>query len=72
MKYSYKDILAGTLVRFRGMIQDMLNPQYYCTSNRIYNSETQETIICNGKYRSSVLNEVRIIQSFVYCSPTFS
>lgn len=61
MEYPHEDVPPGTLVRFRAMIQDMLNPQYYSVSSRIYNSVTEETTISKGKYHSNVLNPVRII-----------
>lgn len=51
----------GTLVRFKGMIQDMLNPEYYSKTFSIFNSVTNETKICHGKYHNSIINQVRII-----------
>jgi len=72
MEHPHEDVPPGTLVRFRAMIQDMLNPQYYSASIRIYNSGTKETTVSKGKYRSNVLNPVRIIifkenfVSFIY------
>jgi len=61
MKNPHENVPLGTLVRFRGMVQDMLNPQYYNTSSKIYNSATGETTVFKGKYRSNVLNEVRMM-----------
>lgn len=43
------------------MIQDMLNPEYYCKSFSIYNTVTKETKVCQGKYQSTVMSEVKII-----------
>jgi hypothetical protein len=51
----------GTLVRFKGMIQDMLNPEYYSKTFSIINSATNETKLCQGKYHSTVINQVRVI-----------
>jgi len=61
VEHPHEDVPPGTLVRFRAMIQDMLNPQYYSASSRIYNSVTKETTISKGKYHSNVLKPVRII-----------
>lgn len=51
----------GTLVRFKGMVQDMLNPEYYSKTFSIFNSVTNETKVCQGKYQNFMLNQVRII-----------
>lgn len=40
----------GCLVRFRGMIQDMHNPEFYFEQYEIYNSETNEVKLKSGKY----------------------
>lgn len=51
---------VGTLVRFKGMIQDMLNPEYFAKDFKVTNLVTNETRICQGKYHTAVINEVRI------------
>lgn len=38
------------LVRFRGMIQDMHEPEYYLEKFEVRNEDTQETSIRIGKY----------------------
>ncbi|XP_061715583.1 mini-chromosome maintenance complex-binding protein [Cydia pomonella] len=43
----------GTLVRFRGMIQDMHNPEFYFEQFEVYNSETNEVRSKSGKYRDT-------------------
>lgn len=43
------------------MIQDMLNPEYYCKHFSILNTVTNETKVCQGKYQSTVINQVRTI-----------
>lgn len=48
----------GTLVRFKAMIQDMLNPEFFAKNFTIINSVTNETRFCQGKYHSTVINEV--------------
>lgn len=51
----------GTLVRFKGMIQDMLNPEYYSKTYSVINSTTNETKLCHGKYHNTVIPQVRTI-----------
>lgn len=46
----------GTFVRFKGMIQDMLNPEYYSSSFKIINSENDEFTLHQAKYHSSTKN----------------
>lgn len=48
----------GTLVRFKGMVQDMLNPEYYSKNFSIFNSETDESKVSQEK-SNSVVNQVR-------------
>lgn len=50
----------GTLVRFKAMIQDMLNPEYFAKTFTVFNSVTNETKICQGKYHTTGINEVRM------------
>ncbi|XP_050431820.1 mini-chromosome maintenance complex-binding protein [Adelges cooleyi] len=45
---------VGTLVRFKGMIQDMLNPDYYSKTFSVVNSLTNETKVYQGKFSSAV------------------
>lgn len=54
----------GTLVRFKGMVQDILNPEYYSKTFTIFNSVTNETKICQGKYHNSIINKVRMKINF--------
>uniref|UniRef100_A0A2S2P4D9 Mini-chromosome maintenance complex-binding protein n=1 Tax=Schizaphis graminum TaxID=13262 RepID=A0A2S2P4D9_SCHGA len=49
-------IALGSFVRFKGMIQDMLNPEYYSSSFTIINSENEELASCRAKYHSSTKN----------------
>ncbi|XP_050528406.1 mini-chromosome maintenance complex-binding protein [Daktulosphaira vitifoliae] len=46
----------GSLVRFKGMIQDMLNPEYYSKTFSISNSMTNETRVFQGKFHCSISN----------------
>lgn len=43
----------GSLVRFRGMIQDMFNPEMYFKQLEITNSLTNEVTTKSGKYRDN-------------------
>ncbi|CAH0398600.1 unnamed protein product [Chilo suppressalis] len=43
----------GTLVRFRGMVQDMHNPEFYFEQFEIYNTITNEVKVKSGKYRDT-------------------
>ncbi|CAB3259595.1 unnamed protein product [Arctia plantaginis] len=43
----------GTLARFRGMIQDMHNPEFYFEQFEVYNSVTNEVKNKTGKYRDT-------------------
>ncbi|XP_025208008.1 mini-chromosome maintenance complex-binding protein [Melanaphis sacchari] len=49
-------IALGSFVRFKGMIQDMLNPEYYSSSFKIINSENEELISRKAKYHGSTKN----------------
>ncbi|CAH2040006.1 unnamed protein product, partial [Iphiclides podalirius] len=40
----------GKLVRFRGMVQDMHNPEFYFEKFEVYNTATNEVTIKSGKY----------------------
>lgn len=48
--YASHNLPDGSLVRFRGMIQDMHNPEFYFEQYEIYNSETNEVKLKSGKY----------------------
>lgn len=50
----------GSLVRFKGMIQDMLNPEYYSKTFSVSNSATNETRVFQGKFHCSINNLVCI------------
>lgn len=43
----------GTLVRFRGMVQDMHNPEFYFEEFEVYNSTTNECKIKSGKFKDT-------------------
>ncbi|GBP15443.1 Mini-chromosome maintenance complex-binding protein [Eumeta japonica] len=43
----------NSMVRFRGMIQDMRNPEFYFESFEVYNTLTNEVKIKSGKYRDT-------------------
>lgn len=43
----------GHLVRFRGTIQDMHNPEFYFENFEIFNKQTKESRIGSGKYRDT-------------------
>ncbi|KAL4706219.1 hypothetical protein ACJJTC_018403 [Scirpophaga incertulas] len=43
----------SSLVRFRGMVQDMHNPEFYFEQFEIYNSATNEIKNKSGKYRDT-------------------
>lgn len=63
-----------SLVRFKGMIQDMLNPEYFNKTITIFNSINHETIICQGKFHSNLIDQVSVIifkTSFVKFIYTF-
>ncbi|KAL5236097.1 hypothetical protein ACI65C_003507 [Semiaphis heraclei] len=51
-----ENLALGTFVRFKGMIQDMLNPEYYSSNYKIVNSENDEFILHQAKYQSSTKN----------------
>lgn len=56
-----REAALGTLVRFKGMVQDMFNTEFYSKTYSVFNTVTDETKIYQGKYSSSIVNEVRII-----------
>ncbi|KAF9811465.1 hypothetical protein SFRURICE_002834 [Spodoptera frugiperda] len=43
----------GTLVRFRGMVQDMHNPEFYFEQFEVFNTVTNVTKSKSGKYRDT-------------------
>lgn len=43
----------GNLVRFRGMIQDMHNPEFYFEKFEVFNTTTNEVKVKSGKYRDT-------------------
>lgn len=45
------NLLDGTLVRFRGMVQDIRNPEFFFDKFKVYNTVTKETTTRSGKYR---------------------
>ena len=45
------NVLPGSLVRFVGMVQDMLEPEYFSSSVQLVNKATGETKVVTGKYR---------------------
>ncbi|KAJ8925194.1 hypothetical protein NQ315_001380 [Exocentrus adspersus] len=47
----------GTLVKFRGMIQDMHSPEYFLEKYEIVNTTTNEKIIKSGKYHNTLISE---------------
>ncbi|XP_046614470.1 mini-chromosome maintenance complex-binding protein isoform X1 [Neodiprion virginianus] len=49
--HSFKD---KQLARFRGMIQDTYNPEYYLDRFQIRNVATNETTTCRGRYRDTL------------------
>lgn len=50
----YEYISSNSLVRFRGMIQDMYDPEYYLEKCEIINAVTMNKYIMNGKYCNSI------------------
>ena len=50
----------GQLVRFRGMIQDMYNPEYFLSNYEVINTRTGESSIRSGMYVDSALCSVGI------------
>ncbi|CAH0551417.1 unnamed protein product [Brassicogethes aeneus] len=44
-----------SLVRFKGMIQDMQNPEYYLEKYEVTNRDTNEKYVKNGKYSDVIL-----------------
>ncbi|KAK6635762.1 hypothetical protein RUM44_001016 [Polyplax serrata] len=41
----------GALIRYRGMVQDMLNPEYYSPSYTVINTQSKQSYTVSGKYR---------------------
>lgn len=66
--HAFKD---KQLVRFRGMIQDTYNPEYYLDSFQVRNTETNEITTCRGKFRDtfeSAGDETQILDSENNCN----
>ncbi|KAJ2944134.1 hypothetical protein O0L34_g18103 [Tuta absoluta] len=47
------NLADGTLARFRGMVQDMHNPEFYFEEFEVFNSATNEVKKKSGKYRDT-------------------
>ncbi|XP_012551542.1 uncharacterized protein LOC100286771 isoform X1 [Bombyx mori] len=47
------NLTDGNLVRFRGMIQDMHNPEFYFEKFEVFNTTTNEVKVKSGKYRDT-------------------
>ncbi|GJQ77155.1 hypothetical protein Trydic_g14833 [Trypoxylus dichotomus] len=52
---NFEDINSNSLVRFRGMVQDMYDPEYYLEKCLVRNTSNNSTCIKTGKY-SDVLD----------------
>lgn len=50
-----QDLQVNKLVRFKGMIQDMFNPEYYYETYEVVNKETKEKHVLPGKYRDTAV-----------------
>lgn len=54
------DLKDGQLVRFRGMVQDMYNPEFYFQSYEVVNKKTGEGNVKSGMYKDSASCQVNI------------
>lgn len=59
----YKD---GDLVRYQGMVQDMLNPEYYYPSYSLRDTNSGELTEKSGKYRDMAPCKVRTKHTSAY------
>jgi hypothetical protein len=57
--YPSHHFVDGQMVRFRGMIQDMHNPEFYMASYEVRNSVTGISYTKSGKFNDIVSCEVR-------------
>lgn len=51
------------LVRFKGMIQDIMNPVYYIEQFHVVNTKTNVTSVKSGKYRDRM--ELGVCNSYL-------
>lgn len=58
------DIKDKELVRFRGMIQDMYNPEYYLKRYEVKNTDTGESDVRCGMY----MDRARCLVTFLFSS----
>lgn len=65
--HSFKD---KQLVRFRGMIQDTYNPEFYLDSYQSKNVKTGEVARRRGKFRDTLDSEVRIRRLTIHSKAT--
>jgi hypothetical protein len=49
-------VMPNTVVRYRGMVQDVYDPEFYCSEYRKQNSSTPEYV--NAKYRDELEEDV--------------
>lgn len=49
------------MVRFKGMIQNILDPVYYIEKLEIFNKEKNTILLRSGKYRDTIHLEVSLL-----------
>jgi hypothetical protein len=67
-----RDVADKQLVRFRGMVQDMYNPEYYFKRYKVKNSSTGETDVRHGMYTDAAVCSVRYLSHFIMYLITFT
>lgn len=62
-----REIADKQLVRFRGMVQDMYNPEYYFKRYEVKNSNTGESDVRCGMYTDAARCSVRYLSLSLLC-----
>jgi len=60
-----RDVADKQLVRFRGMVQDMYNPEYYFKRYKVKNSNTGESDVRYGMYTDAAVCSVKYLSHFI-------
>lgn len=63
---SFDQLHDGQLVRFRGLVQNMFDPEIYLERYQIKDVNSDQHHACNGKYRDNVKLKVSRWKSVVF------
>lgn len=65
---NFDQLNDGQLVRFRGLVQNMYDPEIYLERYQIKDVNSDQHHACNGKYRDNVKLKVSRGKSVCHCN----